>query len=102
MFERLSKLEPPPLIPVMRMSKIYNYKQASYARRKTIKTAKRQYKDKIEAQFTTSNDRDMWQGLHNITDYKDRKHPATNTATSLPDELNAFYARFEVSGSSPT
>ncbi len=78
------------------------YKQASYALRKTIKTAKRQYKGKIEAQFTTSNYRDMWQGLHNITDYKDRKHPATNTSTSLPDELNTFYARFEVSGSSHT
>ncbi len=34
--------------------------------------------------------------------YKDRKHPATNTSTSLPDELNTFYARFEVSGSSHT
>ncbi len=32
--------------------------------------------------------------------YKDCKHPATNTSTSLPDELNTFYARFEVSGSS--
>ncbi len=39
----------------------------------------------------------MWQGLHNITDYKDRKHPATITSTSLPDELNTYYARFEVS-----
>ncbi len=40
----------------------------------------------------------MWQGLHNITDCKDCKHPATNTSTSLPDEFNPFYARFEVSG----
>jgi len=44
----------------------------------------------------------MWQGLHNIMDYKDCKQLVTNTSTSLPDELNAFYARFEVSGSSPT
>ncbi len=45
---------------------------------------------KIGALFTTSNYLDMWQGFHNITDYKDRKHPATNTSTSLPDELNTF------------
>lgn len=75
-----------------------NIEQASYALRKTIKTAKRQYKDKIEPQFTTSNYRHMWQGLHTITDYKDCKHTATNNASSLPDELNAFYARFKVSG----
>ncbi len=76
-----------------------DYKQASYALRKIIKTSKRQYKAKIEAQFTTSNYSNMWQGLHNITDYKDRKHPATIPSTSLPDELNTFYARFEVRGS---
>ncbi len=79
-----------------------DYKQTSYALRKTIKTAKRQNKGTIGALFTTSNYLDMWQGLHNITDYKDRKHPTTNTSTSLPDELNTFYAHFEVSGSSHT
>ncbi len=71
-----------------------DYKQAIYTLCKTIKTAKRQYKEKIEAQFTNSNYRDMWEGLHGITDYMDCKQPATNTSTSLPDKLNTFYARF--------
>lgn len=45
-----------------------------------------------------SNYRDMRQELHNIADYKDCKQPATNTASSLPDELKAFYACFNRSG----
>jgi hypothetical protein len=36
----------------------------------------------------------MWQGLQTITDYKG-KHSREPSDTSLPDELNYFYARFE-------
>ncbi|XP_051537628.1 uncharacterized protein LOC127431288 [Myxocyprinus asiaticus] len=71
------------------------HKQASYALRKTIKTAKRQYRSKIEGQFNTTNSRSMWQGINIITVFKGNKNSAMNTAASLPDELNNFYARFE-------
>ncbi len=73
-----------------------NRKQASYDLRKSIKAAKRQYKNKVEEQFNTNNARSMWQGINNITGFKGNK-PA-----SLPDELNTFYARFEAHNTAHT
>ncbi len=70
-------------------------KQASYDLRKSIKAAKRQYKNKVEEQFNTNNVRSMWQGINNITDFKGNKPATVNIAASLPDKLNLFYARFE-------
>ena len=37
----------------------------------------------------------MWQGLQTITDYKGKHSRKLPSDTSLPDELNYFYARFE-------
>ncbi len=37
----------------------------------------------------------MWQGINNITCFKGNKPATVNIATSLPDELNTCYARFE-------
>ncbi len=70
-------------------------KQASYDLRKSIKAAKRQYKNKVEEQFNTNNARSMWQGINNITDFKGNKPATVNIAASLPDELNHFYAHLE-------
>ena len=71
------------------------YKKSCYALRRTIKQAKRQYRAKIESYYSGSYARLMWQGLQTITDYK-RKHSCELPSdTSLPDELNHFYARFE-------
>ena len=39
----------------------------------------------------------MWQGLQTITDYKGKHSHELPSDTSLPDELNHFYARFEAS-----
>ena len=39
----------------------------------------------------------MWQGLQTITDYKEKHNRKLPSDTSLPDELNHFYARFEAS-----
>ena len=72
-------------------------KKSRYARRRTIKQAKRQYRTKIESYYTSSDARRMWQGLQTITDYKGKHSRELLSATSLPDELNAFYARFEAS-----
>ncbi len=77
-------------------------KQASYDLRKSIKAAKRQYKNKVEEQFNTNNARSMWQGINNITDCKGNKPATVNIATSLPDELNHFYARFEAHNTAHT
>ncbi len=77
-------------------------KQASYDLRKSIKAAKRQYKNKVEEQFNTNNARNMWQGINNITDFKGNKSSTVNIAASLPDELNLFYARFEAHNTAHT
>ncbi len=70
-------------------------KQASYDLRKSIKAAKRQYKNKVEEQFNNNNARSMWQDINNITGFKGNKPATVKIAISLPDELNNFYARFE-------
>ncbi len=77
-------------------------KQASYDLRKSIKAAKRQYKNKIEEQFNTNNARSMWQGINNITYFKGNKPATVNIAASLPDKLNLFYARFEAHNTAHT
>ena len=44
-----------------------------------------------------SDARRMWQDLKTITDNKGKPRRELSSDMSLPDELNAFYARFEVS-----
>ncbi len=78
-------------------------KQASYDLRRSIKAAKRQYKNKVEEEFNNNNNpRSMWQGINNITGFKGNKPATVNIATSLPDELNTFYARFEADNTALT
>jgi hypothetical protein len=45
--------------------------------------------------YTGSDARQMWQGLQTITDYKGKHSQELPSDTSLPDELNNFYAHFE-------
>ncbi len=77
-------------------------KQASYDLRRSIKAAKRQYKNKVEEQFNNNNPRSMWQGINNITGFKGNKPATVNIAASLPDELNTFYAHFEAHNTAHT
>ncbi len=77
-------------------------KQASYDLRRSIKAAKRQYKNKVEEHFNNNNPRSMWQGINNITGFKGNKPATVNIAASLPDELNTFYARFEADNTAHT
>ena len=71
------------------------YKQCSYSLHKAIKQAKRQYRDKVESQFNSSNMRSMWQGLQSITDYKTKTSPVADFDVLLSNKLNNFFARFE-------
>ena len=41
----------------------------------------------------------MWQGLQTITDYNGKHSRELTSDRSLPDELNYFYAHFEVNNS---
>ncbi len=79
-----------------------NRKQASYNLRRSIKAAKRQYKNKVEEQFNNNNARSMFQGINNITGFKGNKPATVNIAASLPDELNTFYASFEADNTAHT
>ncbi len=45
-------------------------KEASYDLRRSIKAAKRTYKNKVEEHFNNNNPRSMWQGINNITGFK--------------------------------
>ncbi len=65
-------------------------KQASYDLRRSIKAAKRQYKNKVEEQFNTNNPRSMWQGINNIIGFKGNEPAIVSIAASLSDELNTF------------
>ncbi len=77
-------------------------KQASYDLRRSIKVAKRTYKNRVEEHFNNNNPRSIWQGINNITGCKGNKPATVNIATSLPDELNTFYARFEADNNAHT
>ncbi len=94
MFEQPCQREPLPF----KSGNMEEQKQANYDLRKTIKAAKQQYKNKID----TNNARSMWQGINNITDFKQNKTAAVNIAASLPEELNEFYGRFEAHNTAGT
>ena len=55
------------------------------------------HKHHCESYYVCSDPRRMWQGLQTITDYKGKPSRELPSDTSLPDELNYFNARFEVS-----
>jgi hypothetical protein len=44
----------------------------------------------------------MWEGLQTITDNKGTSSSVMATETSLPDELNIFYACFEADNTEPS
>jgi hypothetical protein len=70
--------------------------ESRHALKRTIKQAKHHYRIKIES-YTGSDARRMWQGLKTTTDYRGKPRRKQPSDASLPDELNAFYARFEAS-----
>ena len=45
--------------------------------------------------LNTTNTKDMWEVVHNVMGYKSRSAPIMCEAT-LPDELNTFYAHFDL------
>ena len=59
---------------------------------KAIKMAKANYRDKLEENLTTNNPRYIWQGLKVVTNYNTS---SKTTDTTLPDNPNDFYSRFD-------
>ena len=65
-----------------------------------IKAPKRDYGKKIESQLSSNDQRRMWKGLHTVTNFRETPSCTADYSDSLPDKLNSFYARFEVSHTS--
>jgi len=69
--------------------------ETKYGLRRAITAAKVQYREKLDSFYSTADAGRMWQGLQHVTDFR------TNTSVisysdSLPDDLNTFFARFEI------
>eukprot|EP00061_Rhincodon_typus_P005739 g25616.t1 len=69
------------------------YRKFRYDLCKAI-SAKRQYQTKLEVQIYQTDSRSLRQGLNDIMGFKIKQHKVVDKDTSLPDKLNAFYARF--------
>ncbi|KAI4891143.1 hypothetical protein NFI96_005363 [Prochilodus magdalenae] len=78
-----------------------SYKKARYDLQRTIRLAKRNYRDRVESNYRGSDLRRMWNGLRAITDYKGGGICDMGLSSSLADELNAHYARFEANNAAP-
>ncbi|KAK0154042.1 hypothetical protein N1851_003863 [Merluccius polli] len=66
-----------------------------------IRLAKRQYSRRISNHFTDSRDtRSLWKGIQTITDYKPRPQTC-DSDTTLLNNLNNFFGRFEADNSTP-
>ncbi|KAK7893484.1 hypothetical protein WMY93_022636 [Mugilogobius chulae] len=78
------------------------YSAARADLRRGINTAKRHYRSRIEARFeTTTNPRQVWEGIRAITDYKRRSPPPSADSPTLAEDLNLFYARFDRDNTDP-
>ena len=72
---------------------IYSAARANLKR--GIKGAKSDYRRRIEAHLDSNNSRQVWQGVQQLTNYRSTLGAAEGEA-SLAEELNTFFARFEV------
>lgn len=54
------------------------------------------YRIKIEDHLTNHNPRQVWQGIQVITNFRGQDNPAVDSSVQLVEELNTFFARFEI------
>jgi len=73
------------------------YKAVSYGLWQTVNDAKIRYRERVEAQMEQRDTRRLCQGLRTITDNPGRTPSTVSTDTSLADDLNLCFARFEAS-----
>ena len=73
---------------------LYNIARANLDR--GIKEAKAEYKGKIEDCFRSNDSRRVWQGVQHMTNFRANRLSADRDNPQLAEELNSFYARFEM------
>lgn len=64
--------------------------------RRDIRAAKEEYKRKIEDHLSHNNSRHVWQGLHQLTNFKGSSPVSTRGDASSAEELNSCFAHFEM------
>ena len=72
------------------------YSAARAKLKRGITKAKQDYKTKIEDLLSNHNPRQMWQGIQKITNFRGQNDTAVDSSDQLPEELNTFFARFEI------
>lgn len=73
-------------------------KRVCNLRRNIIRPAKAEYKRKMEDPFYNKNVRQVWQGFHQITNYKSKNVTPIDGTILMAEELSHFFffACFEV------
>jgi len=75
---------------------INEYRKKQTAVDAAIKTAKLEYKDKVEQHFKSNKMKDPWKGLKLLTGQKEGKKVSTLTnILGSADSLNSFYSHFD-------
>ena len=66
--------------------------------RKNARADRLRYKNKVEEKFRTGNAREAWSGLRAMMGKQQTKHSLPHSANSVDtaNEINRFYARFDV------
>lgn len=72
------------------------YSGARAALKRGIREAKEDYRQRIEEDFNSNNSRQVWQGFQHITNFRSSYTTTIAGDASLAEELNHFFARFEV------
>ncbi len=72
------------------------YSAARADLKRGIREAKDAQRRRIEDRFQSNNPSQVWQGVQHMTNYRPSNQSATDGDPSLAEELNHFFARFEV------
>jgi len=70
------------------------YKVAKYDFEGAVHKAKADYRHKLESTLQANDNRGVWEGLRQITNYTSTS-PVVSDDSRLPDCLNEFYCRFD-------
>ncbi|XP_072771248.1 uncharacterized protein [Nerophis lumbriciformis] len=60
-----------------------------------IKKAKADHRRCIESHLSSKNSREVWRGIHDITNFRGCNTTTADQSATLAEELNCFFARFE-------
>ena len=72
------------------------YSAARAKLKRGIREAKAAYRGRIEDCLQSNNSRQVWQGVQHITNYRPSNLTAVDGEATLAEQLNHFFARFEV------